>query len=144
MQIPPILQTVVLQLGHFPFAILTPFAVFDSVGSFISTFALHLTQYPCVAIFPPLSLINLHICCPFKALCQTCPKKRIMKRTPLCSPKNLGSQRSEKPKGESESKTMKRTPGIEPGQIRAAAEPSNHCGTCALSMQKSLEESLHG
>ena len=93
MQIPPILQTVVLQLGHFPFAILTPFAVFDSVGSFISTFALHLTQYPCVAIFPPLSLINLHICCPFKALCQTCPKKRIMKRTPLCLPQGGASQR---------------------------------------------------
>ena len=26
---------------------------------------------------------------------------------------------------------VKRTPGVEPGQIRAAAEPSNRCGTCA-------------
>jgi hypothetical protein len=41
----------VLHLGHFPFAIFVPFEVKDSTGSFISTFALHFTQYPCVAIF---------------------------------------------------------------------------------------------
>ena len=49
--IPPILQTVVPHFGHFPFAIFVPFEVVDSFGSLISTFALHLTQYPCVAIF---------------------------------------------------------------------------------------------
>jgi hypothetical protein len=41
----------VLHLGHFPFAILVPLEVVLSTGSFMSTFALHFTQYPCVAIF---------------------------------------------------------------------------------------------
>jgi hypothetical protein len=45
-------QTVVPHLGHLPFAMFVPLDVFVSFGSFISTFCLHLTQYPCT-IFPP-------------------------------------------------------------------------------------------
>jgi len=40
-------QTVVPHFGHFPLAIDVPLDVLDSFGSFISTFALHFTQYPC-------------------------------------------------------------------------------------------------
>ncbi len=48
-------QTVVPHLGHFPFIIVVPLEVCDSFASFISTFPLHLTQYPCVILFPPLT-----------------------------------------------------------------------------------------
>ncbi len=54
---PPILQTVVPQLGHFPFAIFVPLLVKDSTGFLMSTVFLHLTQYPCVAIEPPCYVI---------------------------------------------------------------------------------------
>ena len=47
---PPMRHTVVPQLGHVPLAILVPFFVFDSFGSLIVTFSLHLTQYPFVAM----------------------------------------------------------------------------------------------
>ena len=45
--------------GHLPLAIFVPFFVLDSLGSWISTFALHFTQYPVVAIEPPFDYIFL-------------------------------------------------------------------------------------
>jgi len=58
--IPPILQTVIPQLGHFPLAIFVPRFVLDSTGFCISTFFLHFTQYPSV-IFTSLLSISIDI-----------------------------------------------------------------------------------
>lgn len=61
--IAPIRQMVVPQSGHFPFTIGLPFLVRPSLGSTMTFFALHFTQYASISIsssFPRKQACSAH------------------------------------------------------------------------------------